>query len=152
MVSQTEGLSVLLFKVAVLIFGLVLGLQLLGTSKIIPFDITTVWTFQQWSFIWILLFVTILAFIEARTMQGRAGGGVQGFTIGVFISYGIAFVGLGLTLFVIFAENPLAFPPEGYEFNNSDVNQLIGWYLLVGTLLIFINARNQIFKARILFQ
>lgn len=152
MVQQTEGLSVLLFKVAILIFGLVLGLQLLGTSDVIPFDITEIWSFQQWSFIWILLVVTILAFIEGTTMQARAGGGVQGFTIGVAISFAIAFVGLGLTLFVIFAEDPLAFPPEGYEFNNSEVNQLIGWYLLVGTLLIFINARNQILKARILFQ
>jgi len=152
MVQQTEGLSVLLFKVAVLIFGLVLGLQLLGTSGVLPFDITEIWSFQQWSFIWILLFVTILAFIEGRTMQFRAGQGVQGFTIGVAISYAIAFVGLGLTLFVIFAEDPLAFPPEGYEFNDSEVNQLIGWFLLVGTLLIFINARNQILKARILFQ
>lgn len=152
MVQQTEGLSVLLFKVAILIFGLVLGLQLLGTSDVIPFDITEIWSFQQWSFIWILLVVTILAFIEGTTMQARAGGGVQGFTIGVAISFAIAFVGLGLTLFVIFAEDPLAFPPEGYEFNDSEVNQLIGWYLLVGTLLIFINARNQILKARILFQ
>jgi len=152
MVQQTEGLSVLLFKVAILIFGLVLGLQLLGTSDVIPFDITEIWSFQQWSFIWILLVVTILAFIEGTTMQARAGGGVQGFTIGVAISFAIAFVGLGLTLFVIFAEDPLAFPPEGYEFNNSEINQLIGWYLLVGTLLIFINARNQILKARILFQ
>ena len=152
MVQQTEGLSVLLFKVAILIFGLVLGLQLLSDSDILPFDITDLWSFQQWSFIWILLVVTILAFIEARTFQTRAGGGLEGFTIGVVISYAIAFVGLGLTLFVIYAEEPLAFPPQGYEFNNSEINQLIGWYLLVGTLLIFINARNQIFKARILFQ
>lgn len=151
-VTQVEGLSILLFKVGVLIFGIVLALQLLGETGRVPFDFTQFYTLQQVVYAWILLMVTILAIIEGRTMQNRAGGGLDGFTIGVMISYGIAIVGIGLTIFVFFAGDPLTFPPEGYEFSNGTVNELIGWYLLVGALLVLINARKQIFRVRILFQ
>lgn len=155
---QTEGLSVLLFKSATLILGILLGLQLLGTVGRVPFDITEVFTFEQFLFIYILSIVVLLAFIEARTQQNKAGGGLEGFTIGVAVAYSIAIIGLGLTLFVIFAEGTEfnsqlgVHLPNGYDFDNSEINELIGWYLLVGALVIFINARNQIFKARILFR
>lgn len=151
-VIAVDALSVLLFKVGVLIFGVVLALQLLGETGTAPFDFTEFFTLQQVVYAWILLMVTILAIIEARTMQNKAGGGLEGFTIGVLISYAIAIVGIGLTIFVFFAEDPTVFPPKGYEFSNGTINELIGWYLLVGALLVFINARKQIFRVRVLFQ
>lgn len=151
-IVAVDALSVLLFKVGVLIFGIILALQLLGETGRVPFDFTQFYTLQQIVYAWILLIVTILSIIEARTMQNKAGGGLEGFTIGVMISYGIAIVGVGLTIFVFFAGDPLTFPPEGYEFSNGTVNELIGWYLLVGALLVFINARKQIFRVRVLFR
>ena len=157
-VIATEGLSVLLFKSATLILGILLGLQLLGTVGRVPFDITEVFTFEQFLFVYILSVVVLLAFIEARTMQNRAGGGLEGFTIGVLVGFAIALIGLALLLLVIFAEGTQfnsqlgVHLPNGYDFDNSEINELIGWYLLVGAILIFINARNQIFKARILFR
>lgn len=151
-VTAVDALSVLLFKVGVLIFGVILALQLLGETGSIPFDFTDFYTLQQVVYAWILLMVTILSIIEARTMQNKAGGGLEGFTIGVLISYAIAIVGVGLTIFVFFAGDPTVIPPQGYEFSNGTVNELIGWYLLVGALLVFINARKQIFRVRVLFQ
>lgn len=151
-VIAVDALSVLLFKVGVLIFGLILAFQLLGETGTVPFDFTEVFTLQQVVYAWILLMVTILAIIEARTMQNKAGGGLEGFTIGVLISYAIAIVGIGLTIFVFFAEDPTQFPPKGYEFSNGTVNELIAYFLLVGALLVFINARKQIFRVRVLFQ
>lgn len=151
-VTQTTQLSIVLFRVAVMIFAIILAFQLLGEMNIVPFDFTEFYTFQQITFIWIILVVTILAFIEARTMQNRLGGGLEGFTIGVVVAYAIAFIGIGLTIFVFTAEDPFTFPPQPYEFNSGVVNQLIGYYLLVGALLIFINARKPIFRIRSLFQ
>lgn len=151
-VIAVDALSVLLFKVGVLIFGITLAFQLLGETGTIPFDFTDIFTLQQFVYGWILLLITILAFLEARTMQNKGGGGLDGFSIGVLISYAIAIVGVGLTIFVFFAEDPTSFPPKGYEFSSGTVNELIGWYLLVGALLIFINARKQIFRVRRLFR
>lgn len=151
-VIAIDALSVLLFKVGVLIFGIILALQLLGETNTIPFDFTDFYTLQQIVYGWILLLVTILAIIEARTMQNKAGGGLEGFSIGVLISYGIAIVGVGLTIFVFFAGDATVIPPVGYDFSSGTVNELIGWYLLVGALLIFINARKQIFRVKGLFK
>lgn len=151
-VIQTENLSIVLFRVAVLILAIILAFQLLGETGIVPFDFTEIYTLQQITYGYILLVVTILAFIEARTMQNKAGGGLEGFTIGVLITYAIAIIGVGLTIFVFTAGNPFTFPPEPYGFTSGQVNQLIGYYLLVGALLIFINARKSIFRIRSFFR
>jgi len=151
-VTQVTNLSVVLFRVGVLILAIVLAFQLLGETGILPFDFTEIYTFQQITYVWIILVVTILAFIEARTMQNKLGGGLEGFSIGVVIAYAIAFIGVGLTIFVFFAEDPTVFPPKPYEFNSGIVNDLIGYYLLVGALLIFINARKSIFRVKSFFQ
>lgn len=151
-VTATDSLSVLLLRVAGIILGLVLAFQLLGETGVLPFDFTDFYTLQQIIYGYILLLITILAFIEARTMQNKAGGGLEGFSIGVFITYGIAFIGLGLTIFVFAGENPLVFPPEGYQFTSGEINNIIGYYLLVGVLLLFINSRKSIFRVRRIFQ
>ncbi len=153
-VTATDSLSVLLLRVAGIILGLVLALQLLGETGVVPFDFTELYTIQQIIYGYILLLITILAFIEARTMQNKLGGGLEGFSIGVFITYGIAFIGLGLTVFVFVGGNASIFPLDtvGYAFDNGTINNLIGFYLLVGVLLLFINSRKSIFRVRRLFQ
>ncbi len=154
-VRETTLLSTFLFRIAVLILAIVLALQLLGETGIIPFDFTDFYTLQQITYGWIILIVTLLALIEARTMQNRAGGGVEGLTFGVILSYFIAIVGIGLVIFVFTAGTPLdalTFPPQGYEFTSGQVNQLIGYYLLVGALLFLINSRTSIASFRSLFR
>ncbi len=147
---QTEGLSILLFRVAVLFFALTLGLQLLGETGTVPFDFTELYTLQQLTFVWIVLIVTILGFIEARTQQNKAGGGLEGLSIGVVISYGIALIGLGLTIFILIGGDLNRLQP--YEFSSGAINDFIGYYLLVGVLLIFINGRKSIFRIRSLLR
>lgn len=154
-VRETTLLSTFLFRIAVLILAVVLALQLLGETGIVPFDFTDFYTLQQITYGWIILIVTLLALIEARTMQNRAGGGVEGLTFGVVLSYLIAIVGVGLVIFVFSAGTPLdelTFPPQGYEFTNGQMNQFIGIFLLVGALLFLINSRTSIATFRSLFR
>ncbi len=150
-VKETTQLSIFLFRVAVIILAIVLAFQLLGETGIVDFDFTDFYTLQQITYGWIILVVTLLALIEARTMQNRAGGGVEGASFGVVISYIIAVIGIGFTIFV-FTGGEIAFPPQGYEFTNGEINQLIGYYLLVGVLLFFINSRTSIAGFRSLFR
>ncbi len=154
-VTETTNLSTFLFRIAVLILAVVLAFQLLGETGIIPFDFTDFYTLEQITYGWIIFVVTLLALIEARTMQNRAGGGVEGLSFGVVLSYFIAVVGIGLTIFVFTAGgsvDQLTFPPQGYEFTSGQVNQLIGYYLLVGALLFLINSRSSIASFRGLFR
>ena len=149
-VIAVENLSIVLFRVSALILALILGLQLLGETGVVPFDFTALYTLQQLTYVWIVLLVTILGFIEARTQQNKAGGGLEGFTIGVLISYLIAFVGLFLTVFIFIGGDIASLEP--YEFSSGTMNDLIGYYLLVGVLLIFINSRKSIFRIRSFFR
>jgi len=128
--------SILLAKTAPLILGLLLGLTLLRSEIDIGVDITRLLNFQQFVFVYLILYIVILGFIEARGMQKERGGGVDAVDLGVVIAYAIAFIGLGLTIFIFVAD---------YQFNNSDVDILIGVYLLAGAILILINSRQQLF-------
>lgn len=132
--------SVVLFKIASLFLALLLGLQLIKDQLPFPYDITAVLTLEQFLFIFAILIVTVLAFIEGRTLQAREGKGISGklggLTFGVVILYIVAGFGVYFT-YLIFT---------GYNFDNSTTNAYIGYFLLVGVFMIFINAREQIFK------
>lgn len=128
--------SVILAKLAPLVLGLLLGLTLLRSEIDVGVDITRLLNFQQFVFVYLILYIVILGFIEARGMQKERGGGVDAIDLGVVIAYAIAFIGLGLTMFIFIAD---------YQFNNSNVDILIGVYLLAGAILILINSRQQLF-------
>ena len=128
--------SILLAKLAPLILGLLLGLTLLRPSLDVGVDITRLLNFQQFVFVYLILYIAILGFIEARGMQKERGGGVEAVDLGVVIAYSLAFIGLGLTIFIFIAD---------YQFNNSDLDIWIGIYLLAGAILILINSRTQLF-------
>ena len=128
--------SILLAKLAPLILGLLLGLTLLRPSLDVGVDITRLLNFQQFVFVYLILYIAILGFIEARGMQKERGGGIEAVDLGVVIAYSLAFIGLGLTLFILIAD---------YQFNNSNIDLWIGIYLLAGSILILINSRTQLF-------
>ena len=128
--------SIILAKLAPLILGLLLGLTLLRSEIDVGVDITKLLNFQQFVFVYLILYIAILGFIEARGMQKAKGGGVEAVDLGVVIAYTLGFIGLGFTIFIFVAD---------YQFNNSNVDIWIGAYLLAGAILILINSRQQLF-------
>jgi len=119
--------SILLAKTAPLILGLLLGLTLLRSEIDVGVDITKLLNFQQFVFVYLILYISILGFIE---------GGIDAVDLGVVIAYALAFIGIGLTIFIFVAD---------YQFNNSNIDIWIGVYLLAGAILILINSRQQLF-------
>ncbi len=128
--------SIILAKLAPLVLGLLLGLTLLRSEIDVGVDITRLLNFQQFVFVYLILYIAILGFIEARGMQKARGGGIEAVDLGVVIAYSLAFIGLGLTIFIFVAD---------YQFNNTDLDIWIGVYLLAGAILILINSRQQLF-------
>ncbi len=128
--------SIILAKLAPLVLGLLLGLTLLRSEIDVGVDITRLLNFQQFVFVYLILYIAILGFIEARGMQKARGGGIEAVDLGVVIAYSLAFIGLGLTIFIFVAD---------YQFNNSDLDIWIGIYLLAGAILILVNSRQQLF-------
>ena len=128
--------SIILAKLSPLVLALLLGLTLIRSEIDVGVDITRLLNFQQFVFVYLILYIVILGFIEARGMQKERGGGIEAVDLGVVIAYALAFIGLGLTIFIFVAD---------YQFNNSDVDILIGVYLLAGAILILINSRQQLF-------
>lgn len=126
--------SVVLFKVGSLILALLLGLQLSAKTLNIPFDLTRVLTLEQFLFVYAISIVAFLGFVEGRTLQKRA----KEVAVPSMLLYIIAIIGAYFTIGVIWIGD--------YNFNNSVTNSYIGYYLLFGTVLIFINGRKQIFK------
>ncbi len=130
--------SVVLFKIASLILALLLGLQLVRSQLPFDYDLTRVLSFEQFVFVFAIVVVTGLAVIEGRTLQVREGKGAgeSGLTFAVIILYVVAVIGAYFSAIIFL----------GYNFNDSQTNLFIGYYLLIGTFMIFINAREQIFK------
>lgn len=128
--------SIVLFKLASLILALLLGLQLIRSQLPFDYDLTRVLSFEQFVFVFAIIVVTGLAVIEGRTLQVREGKGVAGLTFAVVILYIVAVIGAYFSAIIFL----------GYSFNDSQTNLFIGYYLLIGTFMIFINAREQIFK------
>ncbi len=126
--------SVMLFKFSSLILALVLGMQLIRSQLPFPFDITAVFTFEQFVFVYSLATITILAFVEGRTLQKR-----DSFNFGVLVLYIISAIG-AYFLVQIFV--------FGYAFNDSTINIYMGYYLLVGVIMIVVNARDELLSLR----
>lgn len=123
--------SAVLFKISLLILALVLGLQLIRSSLPFPYDIQALFSFEQFIFIFAVLIVTILSFIEGLTLQKR-----DSLNFGVVVLYIISAIGTYFSVIIFL----------GYNFDNSTTNTYIGYYLLVGVLLILVNAREQLGK------
>jgi len=128
--------SIILAKLAPLVLGLLLGLTLIRSEIDVGVDITRLLNFQQFVFVYLILYIAILGFIEARGMQKERGGGIEAVDLGVVIAYSLAFIGLGLVIFILVAD---------YQFNNPNLDVWIGVYLLAGAILILINSRTQLF-------
>ena len=131
-----EFWSVLLFKVAPLVAGLILALQI---SDIIPFDLTQVITIEGFFYVYIVLIIAILSTLEARSIQRTEGGGIAGATFAFWVSMIIAIGGYVLASYILLFN---------YMFNDSVINTWISVYLFLGVILIFINSREQIFFSR----
>ena len=125
--------SIALFKIGSLILAILLGLQLIRAQLPFAYNINSLFTSEQVLFLYVTLIVTFLALIEAITLRRRDPQGIVPFLLlfAVFL-IGMYFV----TLIVIF----------DYMFNNSETNAFLGYYLLFGAFLIFINARQVIFS------
>jgi len=128
--------SVLLFKVAPLVAGLILALQI---SDFVPFDLTQVITIEGFFYVYIVLIIAILSTLEARSIQKTEGGGIAGATFAFWISTIIAIGGYVLASYILLFN---------YMFNDAVINTWISVYLFLGVILIFINSREQIFFSR----
>lgn len=124
--GDTGFFSIVLFKISALIFALVLGLQLIRATLPFPYDIQALFSFEQFVFIFAVLIITILSFVEGLTTQKR-----DSFNFGVLVLYIITAIGAYFTTIIFF----------GYNFDSSTTNLYIGYYLLVGVIVILVNAR-----------
>lgn len=136
--GDVQFFSVVLFKIGSLILAVLLGLQLTATTLNIPFDINSILTAEQFLFVYAVLIVTLLSFIEGRTLQVRDK---EAFVPAIML-YIVTAIGIYFTYFIFLGGNNFT----AYNFDNSTMNAYIGYYLLFGGFLIFINGRKQIFK------
>ena len=125
--------SILLFKLSSLILALLLGLQLSGKSFGIVLDITALYSWQQFVFGYATVIVTLLAFVEGRTLQIRDPEG----KLPVVMLYIVAIIGAYFSGLVLLTH---------YDFSSGGTNTYFGWYLLFGVFMILINARDVIFS------
>ncbi len=124
----------LLFKLGLLILALLLGLQLISDQLPFDYDIMTLFSFEQFIFIFAVLIVTLLAFLEGFTLQKR-----DSFNFGVLVLYIVSAIGAYFVVLIAFFD---------YTFNDSVMNTYLGYYLLVGVVLILVNAREQFSQLR----
>lgn len=124
--------SIALFKIASLILALLLGLQLIRSSLPFPYDINSLFSAEQILFLYVTLIVTLLALIEGLTLRKRAPESA----VPVILLLAVFVIGLYFVVQIVFFD---------YNFDNSDINAWLGYYLLFGTFLIFVNARQVIF-------
>jgi len=132
--SGVKTFSILLFKFSSLILAVLLALQLIKEQLPFPYDITRLLSFEQFVFVYAIIVITLLAFVEGRTLQRRVS-----FNFGVLVLYIIAIIG------VYFIALVFGF---GYDFDNSTTNSYIGYFLLVGVVMIVINAREELIDLR----
>jgi len=132
-VESVRFWSIALFKIASLILALLLGLQLIRSSLPFAYDINALFTAEQILFLYVTLIVTFLALIEGVTLRKRD----KQSTVPVVLLIIVFLIGMYFVVQIVLFD---------YNFNNSEINAWLGWYLLFGTFLIFVNARQVIFS------
>ena len=67
--GDVQFFSIALFKIGSLILAVLLGLQLIRSQLPFSFDINFFFTPEQFLFIYAVMLIILLAFIEGRTLQ-----------------------------------------------------------------------------------
>ncbi len=117
----------ILFKISLLILALLLALQLLSDQLPFPYDIMSLFSFEQFIFLFSTVTISLLALVEGYTLMKK-----DSLNFGVVVLYIVSAIGAYfVVLIVVF----------NYSFNDSTTNAYLGYYLLVGVLLILVNAR-----------
>jgi len=119
----------ILFKISLLILALLLALQLLSDQLPFPYDIMSLFSFEQFVFLFSTITISLLAFIEGYTLMKR-----DSLNFGVIVLYIVSAIGAYFIVLIV------AF---NYNFNDSTTNTYLGYYLLVGVLIILVNARTE---------
>lgn len=117
----------ILFKVSLLILALLLALQLLSDQLPFSYDIMSLFSFEQFIFLFSTITISLLAFIEGFTLMKR-----DSLNFGVVVLYIVAGIGAYFVVLISIFD---------YSFNDSTMNTYLGYYLLVGVLIILVNAR-----------
>lgn len=133
--GDVTTIGAILFKFSVLVITLLLGFQLISDQLPFPYDIMTLFSWEQVAFLFVTVFVALLAFIEGLQLQRRSGG----FNFGTLVLYIVAIVGAYFSVLIIVFN---------YNFDDSTMNTYLGYYLLVGVVLILINSKEQLSKLR----
>lgn len=117
----------ILFKISLLILALLLALQLISDQLPFPYDIMSLFSFEQFIFLFSTITIALLAFIEGFTLMKR-----DSLNFGVVVLYIVAGIGAYFVVLIAIFD---------YSFNDSTMNTYLGYYLLVGVLIILVNAR-----------
>ncbi len=117
----------ILFKISLLILALLLALQLLSDQLPFSYDIMSLFSFEQFIFLFSTITIALLAFIEGFTLMKR-----DSLNFGVIVLYIVSAVGAYFVVLIVIFD---------YSFNDSTMNTYLGYYLLVGVLIILVNAR-----------
>lgn len=120
----------ILFKISLLILALLLALQLISDQLPFPYDIMSLFSFEQFVFLFSTVTISLLAFIEGFTLQKRD----KGINFGVVVEYIVSAIGAYFVVLIVVFD---------YSFNDSTTNTYLGYYLLVGVLIILVNARTE---------
>lgn len=125
--GEIVTLGGILFKISLLILALLLALQLLSDQLPFPYDIMSLFSFEQFVFLFSTITIALLALVEGYTLMKR-----DSLNFGVVVLYIVSAIGAYfVVLIVVF----------NYTFNDSTTNSYLGYYLLVGVLIILVNAR-----------
>jgi len=125
--------AVVLFKVAPLVAGILLALQIYPDN---PIQIVRFISIEAQFFIYIISIVAILSTIEAKAINKSEGGGIAGASFAFWVAMIIALAGYAFAIYIAITN---------YSFNDVTLNSWIAYYLFLGAILIFINSREQIF-------
>lgn len=125
--GEIVTLGGILFKISLLILALLLALQLLSDQLPFPYDIMSLFSFEQFVFLFSTITISLLALVEGYTLMKR-----DSVNFGVIVLYIVSAIGAYfVVLIVVF----------NYTFNDSTTNAYLGYYLLVGVVIILVNAR-----------
>ena len=127
--GEIVTLGGILFKISLLILALLLALQLLSDQLPFPYDIMSLFSFEQFVFLFSTVTISLLALVEGYTLMKR-----DSVNFGVIVLYIVSAIGAYFIVLIV------AF---NYNFNDSTTNTYLGYYLLVGVLIILVNARTE---------